>query len=288
MPANRKFTESEIRQHKWWSEYPTIDLGHSLELEMDHRRRRRSVFSLPETLQLLQPIAEALDYAHANGIVHCAVSPNSIHICNGRTVLVDCAFADNEKGIPGHFVKRFDKELPSKSALYQSPEQIFEGTISGQSDQYSLAVIAYELLSGDRPSRANVVGEFSQQLLREVSFPSGCSELLRAVMRQALSMVPANRFHSCTAFIQALQAVHIASTATVTSPSCKPVHKKPSILNWFLRGMLSIHRLLPVERRLRLGRFYRPSSSAIEALLLDFERVVNLTVPAEAFSEIRR
>lgn len=64
------------------------------------------------------------------------------------------------------------------------------------------------------------------------------------------------------------------------------LRKKSSFFGWVARSLLSVHCLFPPKRVLRFGRFYRPFSSANEALANDFRRIMNLTISAEAFGRI--
>src|SRR5262249_18018359 len=89
---------------------------------------------------------------------------------------------------------------------YASPE-LFEGCVSRYSDQYSLAVVYQELLTGKRPFNGNSV---HQLLVQHASTPPDLSllpEADRPIVARALAKVPGERFDSCGVFIRALEEV---------------------------------------------------------------------------------
>jgi serine/threonine protein kinase len=139
------------------------------------RRRRQAPYNLTETLELLTPVAHALEYIHSQNIAHGNLHPAAIVYMPSQAILT--AFAGSAEPGP---------------AIYRAPEQRPE-TISAQSDVYALAVIAYELLTGYLPG----------------SEASGAATLPRGidlVLTRALSRQPRRRPRSAQALIDGLQA----------------------------------------------------------------------------------
>jgi uncharacterized protein YjdB len=116
--------------------------GRSLEEVLQHRR-----LPLPVVRSVLYQVGTALAYAHRSGVVHRDIKPANILIDrDGNAVVTDFGIAKAA-------------ERPSQTLtgalvgtpVYMSPEQCRGGEVSGQSDQYSLGAVAYELLTGEPP-----------------------------------------------------------------------------------------------------------------------------------------
>ena len=87
--------------------------------------------------------------------------------------------------------------------LYAPPET-FTGNISGRSDQYSLAIVYQELLTGQRPFNGKNARQLAQQHMNEPPDLRALPEAERPVVARALAKDPAKRFPNCLAFVRAL------------------------------------------------------------------------------------
>ncbi len=170
--------------------------GHTLSQEIHHRGK----FSEQETIALLTPLANALDYSHGMSTFHCDVKPGNIRLRRGRIpVLVDFGIVQTTDGTV------WDEGKPVGSVWYMSPEQARGERASARSDQYSLAVVAYEMLSGKVPFDGdNPYSIVLQQRDVQPPIPASWSAPLKAVMQRALDKAPQHRFSSCLEFIAAL------------------------------------------------------------------------------------
>ncbi|MGH9787163.1 MAG: serine/threonine-protein kinase, partial [Candidatus Acidiferrales bacterium] len=101
---------------------------------------------LEKSMELVEQVAEALDYAHERGIVHRDIKPANIIITpDGRAKITDFGIAklvQTQFTQPGQVLG---------TPAYMSPEQLTGGSVDGRSDLFSLGVILYWLLTGDKP-----------------------------------------------------------------------------------------------------------------------------------------
>jgi TonB family protein len=188
--------------------------GHTLSQQMQHKGR----FSPEEVAEILLPIADALDYSHTEKTFHCDVKPGNIRLYRGRTpVLVDFGIVQTTDGTV------WDEGKPIGSVWYMSPEQARGERASERSDQYSLAIVAYEMLTGNVPFDGdNPYAIVLQQRDGKPKIPADWNDSLRAVMQRVLDKDPQRRYSSCLEFVRALQA---ASREYISPVVVQPVVK---------------------------------------------------------------
>lgn len=198
-----------------------------------------------ESLRILRETAAALDYAHQHGIVHRDIKPANIMLNKERAVKVaDFGIA---KIISGQRTTVTSVVMGTPS--YMSPEQIEGKRVDGRSDQFSLAILAYELLAGERPFRADSVPTIAHLIVygarpsprtMNAELPEGVD----AVFQRALARVTDDRFQTCTEFISTLATViesgsQVAAqvpptqipAAQASIPSLPQVPVKPTVPN---------------------------------------------------------
>jgi hypothetical protein len=177
-----------------------------------------------DVVEIVEAVGEALDYAHARGLLHRDVKPANILVAdvehgNRRILLGDFGVArdladDSLGGLTA-------TNMTVGTAAYAAPEQLVGLPVDGRSDQYSLAVTAYHLLTGAPPfqhSRAAVV--ISQHLN---ATPPALADTrpdlasLDAAFTRALAKDPDDRFATCMDFARALREP--ADAQSVTTPS---------------------------------------------------------------------
>ena len=170
----------------------------------------RAPLSLPEASSILQPLAAALDYAHARGIVHRDIKPGNIIILgDGRPKITDFGVAHLESTsitAPGEFLG---------SPSYMSPEQVDGQSVSRRSDVFSLAAVAYEMLTGQRAfGGASIPAALHAVLHATPDPPTRLRPELPAhfdaVFARALAKKPEDRYESPGELAAALDAAGYA------------------------------------------------------------------------------
>jgi eukaryotic-like serine/threonine-protein kinase len=174
-------------------------------------------------LTWLRDAASALDVAHEHGIVHRDVKPGNLLLDDADRVRVaDFGIArlttDDTVTTAGQLLG---------TAAYLSPEQIVGRPTTPASDRYSLAVVAYELLTGRRPFRAEHPTAQARQHLEEDAEPPThvdprLPKAVDAVLARGLAKEPADRWPTATAFVDALAAA-LAADGDTTRRMAAPV-----------------------------------------------------------------
>jgi tRNA A-37 threonylcarbamoyl transferase component Bud32 len=120
--------------------------------------------SLGEVLRVIGQVADALDYAHRQGIVHRDIKPSNILLdTTGKVKVADFGIAK----VAGQNTELTVVGSVMGSPQYLSPEQIRGEELDGRSDVFSLGVVLYELLSGRRPFDGETITTLVYQILHK-------------------------------------------------------------------------------------------------------------------------
>jgi serine/threonine-protein kinase len=174
----------------------------------------------PERMfSILGQTAVALDYAHQKGIVHRDIKPANIMIArDGTAKITDFGIAkitaSDQLTMTGNIVG---------TPHYMSPEQVQGQPVDGRSDQFSLAVIAFEMLTGEKPySGEHLTTVVYKIVAEEPAAPHRLNPTIgvaiESVVRKSLSKKPDLRYATCQEFARALEKACAASKGWRTMP----------------------------------------------------------------------
>ncbi|HYL91704.1 MAG TPA: serine/threonine-protein kinase [Alphaproteobacteria bacterium] len=174
--------------------------GRTLQALLQERR----VLSGEEVVRLARQICQGLDYAHATGIVHRDIKPANIMITpQGNAKIMDFGIAKSGGGMTST-----GQVLGTPN--YMSPEQVKGKSLDGRSDLFSLGVILYEMVTGEKPFTGENVTTIIYKIVNEN--PIAPRELdvsvhpgLSAVVIKALAKLPEERYQSGAALARDLE-----------------------------------------------------------------------------------
>ena len=198
----------ETRAGQLWFTMPYVE-GESLR----DRLIREPQLPVSEALRITREVADALEYAHAHGVVHRDVKPANILVSGEHALLMDFGIArpmQRSAGPPETTDSLTATGLVVGTPAYLSPEQAnADPSLDGRTDIYSLATVLYEMLAGELP----FMGRTAQALIakRLSTLPPSVRVVRPSVpgsidlaLRKALAPAPADRYRSAAAFAHAL------------------------------------------------------------------------------------
>ena len=189
--------------------------------------KRERQLPVEDAVRYAREVADALAYAHDEGIIHRDVKPENILLEAGHAVLVDFGIA--QAVATSNETRLTQTGLSLGSAAYMSPEQAAgERNLDARSDQYALACVLYEMLMGEAPFTGATT---AQIIARQLSTPPSPISPIRPsvdsrvdeVIGTALEKIPADRFSSVREFSEAL-----GRASTVTAEHTIPKGPAPA------------------------------------------------------------
>ncbi|HEX9254927.1 MAG TPA: serine/threonine-protein kinase, partial [Candidatus Angelobacter sp.] len=153
------------------------------------------VLATDQVLQLTRQICRGLDYAHSNGIVHRDIKPANIMITgNGTVKIMDFGIAKS-----GGQVTNTGQVLGTPN--YMAPEQVKGRQLDGRSDLFSLGVILYEMLTGEKPFVGQNVTTIIYKIVNENPITPRDLDVtvhpgLSAIVTKALAKAPDDRYQT--------------------------------------------------------------------------------------------
>jgi len=179
------------------------------------RLTRDTQLPVEEALRIIREVADALEYAHREGIIHRDIKPENILLENGHAMVADFGIARAVTATGGK--KLTETGISIGTPGYMSPEQTTaEKEIDGRSDIYSLGCVLYEMLVGEVPytgpsAQAILARKLSEPLPSITVVREAVTAGLEAAIRKALARTAADRFQSVAEFRAALEPDALAA-----------------------------------------------------------------------------
>ncbi|MFZ6658260.1 serine/threonine protein kinase [Undibacterium sp. TJN19] len=182
--------------------------------DLRHLLAENKQFDIIETATIVQKIAEALSYAHANGVIHRDIKPANIFVLpSQQPKVVDFGIARapnrvlDETREQAHTL--FNNNIMG-TPNYMSPEQANGKQVNALTDVYSLGAVMYEMLTGQKPFQAQDVDKLLQQIVsKPPKYPSEvCANIpdsLSKIVMKAMQKDPSARYESAADMSLALE-----------------------------------------------------------------------------------
>jgi serine/threonine protein kinase/Flp pilus assembly protein TadD len=174
------------------------------------RLKRQQQLPAEDALQVAEDIADALSYAHSCGVVHRDIKPGNILLEAGHAMVADFGIALAVSAASGERITETGVYLGTPE--YMSPEQAAGDTnIDGRSDQYSLACVLYEMLTGQPPfvaptARAIIARHLTDTVPPIKTVRPDLPGAIAHAVGRALSKLPVDRYPTVDQFVTDLSA----------------------------------------------------------------------------------
>jgi serine/threonine protein kinase len=219
-----------------WYTMPLVE-GESLRARLARERQ----LPLDESLRILREVAGALDYAHLQGVIHRDIKPENIMLSRGHALVADF-------GIARVLHEQSDRLTATGLAIgtpaYMSPEQASgERNLSTQSDVYSVASIAYEMLTGEPPyTGPSALAILTKRMTDPVPSPRRLRTAIPEGMDQAiargLSPTPADRFPTAGELVRAMNEDRVEQPARAATRRKRVILAGVAVAGLFLIGVM--------------------------------------------------
>ena len=231
--------------------------------------RQRGALDLDLALSIIQDISHGLLAAHQRGIIHCDIKPQNIMVTEENVIkLIDFGIASLAAGAKVEVQSEDDDEPVGGTLAYASPEQNRGQIVDKPSDIYSLGLVFYEMLTGERALRAQSPNQIALlQMTLEGSLPhvhevnEAVPTVLDELIRKMISYKATGRYWSAEELVAALDA-SLPKSAHTPSDSLRQVKElalRELSETYFFEAMSAIHEgrfldaLIQFERLLALS-----------------------------------
>ena len=204
------------------------------------RLTRERQLPVADALRIAREAADALAYAHGEGVIHRDIKPENILLTGMHALVADFGIA---RALGSGAAERLTETgLAVGTPAYMSPEQAAgERELDARSDLYSLAVVLYEMLAGEPPfaaptAQAMMARRFSESPRPVRQVREAVPEQIERAVQRALARTPADRFATAEQFAAALEpeatgaataAPSRSSAETVRAPVTPPPGRRP-------------------------------------------------------------
>ena len=202
---------------------------------LSDRMRREPPPSVAEAITLARQVAEGLAHAHEVGVIHRDIKPGNILLASGHVFITDFGIARAVQAAVTHD-RITETGLILGTPAYMAPEQITGSSeVDGRADQYSLACVLYEMLTGRTPASDGPgrVAEMIRAQHRDAPPSFGTA------IQRALSPRVDDRFPSIEAFAGALGRPSGMSTVIKLPAAVARMVERPKWLLWGVPGVIA-------------------------------------------------
>ncbi len=183
--------------------------------------QREGALSVEDALRLAREVAEALAYAHRQGIVHRDIKPANILLSEGHALVADFGIARAVGDAGGEQLTRTG--IAVGTPQYMAPEQATgEKEVDGRADVYATGAVLYEMLAGEPPftgpsARIILTRSLTEAPRALTSARQGLPPALDAVVQKALAKNPVDRYSTGEALIAAIDSMRQVGTSSGTT-----------------------------------------------------------------------
>ena len=174
----------------------------------------RGPLPLDQVIAIARQAAAALDYAHANGVVHRDFKAANIILSDtGHLKIVDFGLARREDAAESTMLSAVPAGTPAGTPYAMAPEQVRGDRADARADIWALGVLLYEMSAGQKPFAAPSVPELFSAILRDAPrpLPDSVPATLRAIIARCLEKDPGGRYPDAGAVRAALDQIGPAS-----------------------------------------------------------------------------
>jgi serine/threonine-protein kinase len=188
---------------------------------LDELLRAQRTLSPEKAIEIIRQVCAGLDFAHSKGIVHRDVKPANVMLgANGTVKITDfgIARAGEAMTLTGQVIG---------TPHYMSPEQVVGKNLDGRSDLFSVGVMLYEMITGERPFEGQSITTVMYKIVHETPIPPRKLDAtihpgLSAVIEKSLAKAPEERFQTGAELTKALEnyrSVPVSSSSILDLPT---------------------------------------------------------------------
>jgi serine/threonine protein kinase len=212
--------------------------GETLEAWMENQ----TIPPIEQTLSIIEQVAAGLDFAAERGIIHRDIKPGNILLDSDLTAKIA------DFGIAKFSMSKFTQTgMVMGTPSYMSPEQAMGKELDGKSDIFSLGIIFYELLTGERPFSGTNPTTIIYKILHEEPVPPRklnvtLHEGLEYIVQRMLAKDPGERYQTCGEFMRDLKdytALGSKEEAAVEAPPVQE-HRRSALPLWITLVVIAL------------------------------------------------